>query len=90
MEMAKSNVVTGQNSSICTMGVKRIGPVLPEDHRCLSSTLYMAKPSTANTVAPTLALSQKVELFRSAWFTCLFNREKQTQETLRDGVTGYN
>lgn len=36
------------------------------DHRCLRSALYMAKPSTANTVAPTLALSQKVEFFRSA------------------------
>lgn len=41
------------------------------DHRCLRSALYMAKPSTANTVAPTLALSQKVEFFRSAWAMCL-------------------
>lgn len=41
------------------------------DHRCLRSALYMAKPSTAHTVAPTLALSQKVEFFRSAWAMCL-------------------
>lgn len=62
---------------------------VPEDHRGLSSTLYMAKPSTANTVAPTLALSQKVELFRSAWLTCLLNREKprevNTEEGWREG-----
>ncbi len=32
----------------------------------------MAKPSVAQTVAPTLALSQK--LFRSAWVMCL-NKE---------------
>lgn len=48
-----------------------------KDHRVLSSTLYMANPSTANTVAPTLALSQKVELFRSAWLTCLLKRGMQ-------------
>lgn len=36
------------------------------DHRCLRIALYIAKPRTANTVAPTLALSQNVELFRSA------------------------
>lgn len=41
------------------------------DHRCLSRALYMAKPNTANTVAPTLALNQKVEFFRSAWAMCL-------------------
>lgn len=41
------------------------------DHRCLRSALYMAKPSTAHTVAPRLALSQKVEFFRSAWAMCL-------------------
>lgn len=46
-----------------------------EHHRLLSSTLYMAKPNTANTVAPTLTLSQRVEFLRSAWLTCLFNRE---------------
>lgn len=40
--------------------------VMLSDHRCLRSALYMAKPSTAHTVAPTLALSQKVEFFRSA------------------------
>jgi len=43
----------------------------PENHRGLSSTLYMAKPSMAHTVAPALALNQKVELFRSACLTCL-------------------
>lgn len=52
-----------------------------KDYRVLSSTLYMANPSTANTVAPTLALSQKVELFRSAWLTCLLNRGMQSVET---------
>lgn len=31
----------------------------------------MAKPSTAHTVAPRLALSQKVEFFRSACAMCL-------------------
>ncbi len=31
----------------------------------------MAKPSIAQTVAPTLALSQNVELFKSAWVMCL-------------------
>ena len=46
-------------------------------HRVLSSTLYAAKPSTAKTVAPTLALIQKVEVFRSAWFTCLLNTEEK-------------
>lgn len=40
-------------------------------HRCLRSALYMAKPSTANTVAPTLARSQNVEFFRSACAMCL-------------------
>ncbi|MEQ2289032.1 hypothetical protein AMECASPLE_029081 [Ameca splendens] len=40
-------------------------------HRCFRSALYMAKPNTANTVAPRLALSQKVEFFRSAWAMCL-------------------
>lgn len=43
---------------------------MESDHRCLRRALYMAKPSTANTVAPTLALSQKVEFFRSAWAMC--------------------
>lgn len=38
----------------------------PSHHRCLRSALYIAKPSTAHTVAPRLALSQKVEFFRSA------------------------
>lgn len=47
-------------------GGTRKGSGVRGDHRCLSSALYMAKPSTANTVAPTLALSQKVEFFRSA------------------------
>lgn len=70
MQMRKPNVVSGQNSSVCTMGARRVRPGSPEDHRGLSSTLYMAKPRTANTVAPTLALSQKVELFKSAWLTC--------------------
>lgn len=45
------------------------------DHRGLSRTLYIAKPNTANTVAPTLTLSQKVELFRSAWLNCLLKTE---------------
>lgn len=40
-------------------------------HRCFSSALYMAKPKTANTVAPKLARSQNVELLRSACVTCL-------------------
>lgn len=80
MQEGKPNVLTGQNSTLCTMGVKTFGNRLPEHHRVLSSTLYMAKPKTANTVAPTLALSQKVELFRSAWFTCLSNREKHAQD----------
>lgn len=40
------------------------------DHRCFSSALYMAKPNTANTVAPKLARSQNVELLRSACVTC--------------------
>ncbi len=66
------------------MGVKRVWLGLPEDHRCLRSTLYMAKPSTAHTVAPTLALSQKVELFKSAWLMCLSNREKQVQDMNTD------
>lgn len=57
---AESTEVPG-GGSICFM---------LSDHRCLSSALYMAKPSTANTVAPTLALSQKVEFFRSAWAMC--------------------
>lgn len=43
----------------------------PSHHRCLRSALYIAKPSTAHTVAPRLALSQKVEFFRSAWAMCL-------------------
>lgn len=51
-----------------------------EHHRLLSSTLYMAKPNTANTVAPTLALSQKVEFLRSAWLTCLCNRKRRHTE----------
>lgn len=52
------------------MGIK-IWTHTAEHHRLFSSTLYMAKPNTANTVAPTLALSQKVEFLRSAWLTCL-------------------
>lgn len=48
---------------------------LPGDHRVFSSNLYTAKPSTANTVAPTLALSQKVELVRSSWIICLLSKE---------------
>lgn len=52
-------------------------------HRCFSSALYMAKPSTANTVAPTLALSQKVEFFRSAWAMCLWVEEQQRQIKVR-------
>ncbi len=40
-------------------------------HRDLRRALYMAKPSIAQTVAPTLALSQNVELFKSAWVMCL-------------------
>ena len=38
----------------------------------------MAIPSTANMAAPTLARSQKVELFRSAWLTCLQDGERRT------------
>ena len=38
----------------------------------------MAIPSTANMAAPTLARSQKVELFRSAWLTCLQDGESRT------------
>lgn len=45
--------------------------LVPRHHRCFRSTLYMAKPNTANTVAPRLALSQKVEFFRSDWAMCL-------------------
>ena len=41
----------------------------------------MATPSTANMAAPTLARSQKVELFRSAWLTCLQDGEKKNGET---------
>lgn len=48
------------------------------DHRCLRSALYMAKPSTAKTVAPTLALSQKVEFFRSVWAMCLRGGEEES------------
>lgn len=48
---------------------------LPDDHRAFSRTLYMAKPRTANSVAPTLALSQKVELVRSSWIICLLSKE---------------
>lgn len=61
---------------------------MPNDHRGLSSTLYMVKPSTANTVAPTLALSQKVELVRSAWLTCLLNREGEERVKCKDRVQG--
>lgn len=45
-------------------------------HRGLSSTLCMAKPNTAKTVAPMLTLSQKVEVFRSVWVMCLLNTEE--------------
>lgn len=48
----------------------------------------MVKPSTANTVAPTLALSQKVELVRSAWLTCLLNREGEERVKCKDRVQG--
>lgn len=37
----------------------------------------MAKPRTAQTVAPTLARSQNVELFRSEWVICL--KKEQTE-----------
>lgn len=63
---------------------KRVGP---EDHRGLSSTLYMVKPSNANTVAPTLARSQKVELFGSAWLICLLT-ERVERYKYRDQVKG--
>lgn len=49
-------------------------------HRGLSSTLYMAKPNTANTVAPMLALSQKVEVLRSVGLMCLSNREEPERD----------
>lgn len=49
-------------------------------HRGLSSTLYMAKPNTANTVAPMLALSQKVEVFRSVGLICLLNPEEPERD----------
>lgn len=51
--------------------VNRGRRLAPSHHRCLRSALYIAKPSTAHTVAPRLALSQKVEFFRSAWAMCL-------------------
>lgn len=57
-----------------------------EHHRLLSSTLYMAKPSTANTVAPTLALSQKVEFLRSAGLTCLCSRRRRHTQRETSGV----
>lgn len=56
-EGAESTEGPGEAGSSC---------VALSHHRCLSNALYMAKPSTAKTVAPTLALSQKVEFFRSA------------------------
>lgn len=49
-------------------------------HRGLSSTLYMAKPNTANTVAPMLALSQKEEVFRSVGLICLLNTEERERD----------
>lgn len=60
--------------------IKEMCQEAAEHHRLLSSTLYMAKPNTANTVAPTLALSQKVEFLRSAWLTCLRNRKRRHTE----------
>lgn len=47
-----------------------VRPVLDLNHRCFNSALYIAKPTTAKTVAPKLARSQNVELLRSACVTC--------------------
>ena len=55
------------------------------NHRCFSSALYMAKPSTANTVAPRLARSQNVEFFESTCARCL---EEEKQGSLDGNVEG--
>lgn len=55
-----------------------VRPVLDLNHRCFNSALYIAKPTTAKTVAPKLARSQNVELLRSACVTCLLRTAVKT------------
>jgi len=58
------------------MGDVRLGSA----HRDLRRALYMAKPRTAQTVAPTLTRSQNAELFRSAWVISLKKRAIRNEE----------